>query len=81
MSVEQFKELAQALLEMETDGKVVALWIAMSTGARKGEILGLTWKDVDLDAGKIGFNAQLTANKKRIPHLKTRHPTGPAPST
>ena len=77
MSVEQFKELAQALLEMETDGKVVALWIAMSTGARKGEILGLTWKDVDLDAGKIGFNAQLTANKKRIPHLKneTSHRT------
>lgn len=38
-----------------------ALWhLAVSTGARRGELLGLRWKDVDLPAEKVAFRRSLT---------------------
>lgn len=33
----------------------VAIWLACATGARKGAILDLRWKDVDLESGFIDF--------------------------
>jgi integrase len=41
----------------------IVVVIALSTGARKMEILGLTWKDVDLQHGAI--HLQKTKNKER----------------
>lgn len=39
---------------------LLGLWtIAAYTGARKGELLGLTWSDVDLDAGTIRIRRSL----------------------
>lgn len=37
-----------------------AVVLALYTGMRKGEILGLQWRDVDLDAKRISVNKQLT---------------------
>lgn len=40
--------------------RLAALWrLAAITGLRQGELLGLTWEDVDLDAGKVAVVAQL----------------------
>lgn len=45
--------------------------LAAETGARKGEVLGLTWGDVDTSAGTVTFVAQLDRQGKRQ-QLKTR---------
>ena len=38
-----------------------ALWhLALGTGARRGELLGLRWRDVDLDAGRVRIRRALT---------------------
>jgi integrase len=39
--------------------------LALNTGCRRGELLGLEWSRVDLDAGLIVLNAQHTKNGKR----------------
>lgn len=37
-----------------------ALWmLAVSTGARQGELLGLRWRDVDLDGGNVHIRVKL----------------------
>lgn len=41
------------------DDRLHAAWrVAGSTGARRGEILGLRWSDIDLDAGTVTFGRQ-----------------------
>ena len=45
------------------------LWLAFGTGLRKGDILGLKWKDVDLDRGIISLVMQKTGEIVEIPLL------------
>lgn len=45
--------------------------LAARTGARLGEVLGLTWQDIDLDGGSVTFTHQLDRKGKRVP-LKTK---------
>lgn len=53
------KEEIKALLNSCRKEKKKPLWlivvIALSTGARKSEILGLRWRDVQIEFGTIGF--------------------------
>jgi len=37
------------------------------TGARKGEVLGLRWRDIDLDAGRIALYRPKTENASTLP--------------
>lgn len=44
----------KALLEAASDNRFKALYVvAIHTGLRRGELLGLKWTDVDLDAGTL----------------------------
>ena len=65
------KEQAQAMLELArgTDA-YLGLLIAFSTGMRRGEIMGLRWKNVDLKEGIIHVVEQLQASG--LKPLKTR---------
>ena len=45
--------------------------LAAETGARKGEVLGLTWGEVDTSEGTVTFTAQLDRKGRRV-LLKTR---------
>jgi len=39
--------------------------LAVHTGLRQGELLGLRWRDVDLEAGWLEVNATLTRGGQR----------------
>ena len=44
------------------DDRLAPLWTLLAmTGVRRGEALGLRWKDVDLDAGRISIRQTLIA--------------------
>lgn len=46
--------------------------VALSTGMRRGELMGLTWKDVDLQAGRIVLQETKNGERRVVPL------TGPA---
>jgi integrase len=41
--------------------------LALSTGARHGELLGLRWADVDLDRGVLTFHATKNGSRRSVP--------------
>jgi integrase len=49
--------------------------VALATGARRGELLALRWKDVDLDAGKLRVEQSLEQTKAglRFKPPKSKH--------
>ena len=50
----------QRLLDATANDRMYALWrLACTTGMRQGEILGLSWADVDLDLGVVNVRAAL----------------------
>jgi integrase len=57
------RELRTFLEHVEGD-RLVALWrLAATTGMRRGELLGLPWRCVDLDAGSLRVEQQLVPIK------------------
>ena len=50
-----------AVLRVAAGDDFEALWrLALLTGMRRGELLGLTWRDVDLDRGALAVRRTLT---------------------
>lgn len=48
------------LFAASTDDPLLPLWrLAVDTGARESELLGLPWDDVDLEAGSVTIRSQL----------------------
>ena len=48
------------LFEVAAEDRLEALYIlAVTTGMRRGELLGLHWADVDLDGGSVTVQATL----------------------
>jgi integrase len=66
-------ELRAFLEYVESDCLVAALRLAASTGMRRGEILGLSWNAVDLEAGRLAVRQTLTVAdyKPRLAQPKT----------
>lgn len=64
LSFEQACKLATDLKNSKRDGKIVAVWLALATGIRRGEALGLQWKYVDLDHAVIKIERQLDDSGK-----------------
>ena len=60
--------LGEALVEMERDGSLpwvatAAIKLLLLSGARRGEILGLRWEEVDLDRGCLRLKDSKTGAK------------------
>jgi len=69
------QEAATFLKAAKGDVREGVFAVAVATGLRQGELLGLVWDDVDLDAGvlKVRFQLQRFEGKlQRVP-LKTEH--------
>lgn len=52
-------EARRILAAAESEPNGVAFMLAISLGLRRGEVLGLSWADVDLDAGRLQVRRQL----------------------
>ncbi|NMR18681.1 site-specific integrase [Cellulomonas fimi] len=52
-------EARRILAAAENEPNGVAFMLAISLGLRRGEVLGLSWADVDLDAGRLQVRRQL----------------------
>ena len=62
------REQTKALLEVAKKGdRFEALYVlAVTTGLRQGELLGLKWEDVDLEDGVVRVRRTLTRHKTRL---------------
>ena len=66
-------------LDFVADSPYLPAWIFLATsGSRRGEVLGLRWDDIDLDAGTAIMSRQVTmiAHRtvvKELPKTKTGH--------
>jgi len=68
------REQAKALLEAASGDRLEALYIlAVHTGMREGELLGLKWEDVDLESGVLRLRRTLVreGGKVTLGDLKT----------
>jgi integrase len=64
---------AKTLIETSVDDRHRALWItALGTGLRQGELLGLRWEDVDLDAGRLRVRHTLANVKGELTLLEPK---------
>ena len=52
-------EARRILAAAEDEPNGVAFMLAISLGLRRGEVLGLSWPDVDLEAGRLNVRRQL----------------------
>ena len=80
-------EQARRFLDAARDEPIGSLYaIALYTGLRRGELLALTWRDVDLDGGTVAVRRSKTAAGLRSVPLPApaisalrRHDRGPGP--
>jgi integrase len=74
-SVEAFSERVPAFLRAIEGDRLAAMYtVTLALGLRIGEVTGLRWSDMDLDAGTLRINKSLqwirpTGRKHALPHL------------
>ncbi|GIE92313.1 site-specific integrase [Actinoplanes regularis] len=67
----QFLESARA----DRDPYYAAYVLVLVLGLRKGEMLGVTWPNIDLDAGEVTVDMQLQRVGNQLLHRETKTPT------
>ncbi|MCA1703729.1 MAG: site-specific integrase [Actinobacteria bacterium] len=70
----QFLESAR----LERDPLYAVYVLILVLGLRKGEVLGLTWDDVDLDASELSIGRQLQRVSRQLLHRETKTSTSDA---
>jgi integrase len=61
MTVWTAEQLRAFLVSLDDDPLEVPVLLGATTGMRRGEVLGLRWRDVDLDAGRLVVRQTLSA--------------------
>lgn len=64
LSESELARLLTACRESESPDLYLAVLLSITTGARQGEILGLRWADLDLDAGTMVVRADAATRTK-----------------
>jgi integrase len=59
MTIWSADELRQFLAGIEDSEWYVPIYLAANTGMRRGEVLGLPWRNVDLDAARLVVDQQI----------------------
>ena len=54
---------SQELRDEEKTGKIVAVWLALTTGIRRSEALALVWDDIDLEGKRLHARRQFGKEK------------------
>lgn len=72
MNRSQFKKLVSLLESADQSGNEVAVYLALMTGMRKGEVFGLEWECVDFENGCIYVRYQFTRHRT-LKSLKTQY--------
>ncbi|MGH3829479.1 MAG: tyrosine-type recombinase/integrase [Pseudonocardiaceae bacterium] len=62
----------------ERDPLYAVYVLILVLGLRKGEVLGLTWADIDLDAGELSIGRQLQRVSRQLLHRETKTATSDA---
>lgn len=73
MTAEQVRSL---LVASSGDRHEALYWLALDTGARQGELLALSWADVDLDAAEVYFHRSLKKGRRGMYLKETKTPRG-----
>lgn len=55
-------DVRMMMMVCSDDQMLAALWVLLGTGCRVGELLALTWSDVDLDEGTVSITKHLTVH-------------------
>ncbi|MEK3744757.1 site-specific integrase [Brevibacillus sp. FSL K6-0770] len=72
MEVWSEKEVLQFLDVAREDRLYIAFFLAITTGMRRGEILGLRWKDIDFENGEISVQQTLSNKGDELQEPKTK---------
>ena len=75
MTVWAADELRDFLASIEDSEWYVPMFLAANTGMRRGEILGLTWRNVDLDTARLTVIQQILSveYEAKVADVKTSH--------
>ncbi|MGH3952734.1 MAG: tyrosine-type recombinase/integrase [Mycobacterium sp.] len=59
-------QVSELLKEVSTSRHAAPIILAAATGMRRGEVLGLRWRDVDLTAGSVTISGTMTGSGTKL---------------